>query len=67
MDTYEAIMIAEGVEKVDEKTRLEAWAWLIKTGLCWNLQGWFGRCAHALIDDGVISEDGEVLEGGGIE
>lgn len=67
MDAYKATMIAEGVEEADEKTQLEAWAWLIKTGLCWKLQGWFGRCANNLITGGVISKDGEVLEDGGIE
>ncbi|MDP1909757.1 MAG: hypothetical protein Q8K85_15770, partial [Hyphomicrobium sp.] len=67
MNAYEAVMIAEGVEEADEKTQLEAWAWLIKTGMCWRLQGWFGRRANDLINGGIISKDGEVLNGGGIE
>jgi hypothetical protein len=57
---YKAIGIAEGfVEnpgKTDEeKTEIEiaAWQYLIDTGLAWNLQGWFGRTAIHLIEEGV--------------
>ncbi len=53
MDTFRATMIAEGEEEADEATYIEAWQLLIDTGLCWQLQGWFGRTAMTLIEDGV--------------
>lgn len=54
VDTYEAVMIAEGVEEADAETYLRAWRMLVDTGLCWSLQGWFGRTATALIEAGHI-------------
>jgi hypothetical protein len=55
MSTYDAIMIAEGVEEADQETVIEAWQTLIDTGLAWKLQGFFGRVAQQLINDGVCS------------
>ncbi len=62
MTDYNAIGIAEGfVEnpgKTDEeKAELEVAAWqhLIDTGLAWNLQGWFGRTATHLIEEGICT------------
>ena len=60
MTQFNAVMIAEGVEEATQKEQLEAWAYLIKTGLCWNLQGWFGRQAYSLIQAGAISNTGEI-------
>lgn len=40
-------------ENATEEEQLEAWQYLIDTGLAWKLQGWFGRTATALIDQGV--------------
>ena len=62
MTQYDAVAIAEGFcehEPTFEET-LEAWAYLIETGLCWELQGWFGRNAASLIEDGIISREGEI-------
>jgi len=54
MDDYTAVGIAEGfIECGDESRVFKAWQHLIDTGLVWRLQGWFGRTAAALIDDGV--------------
>ena len=53
MNTFEAVMIAEGQHDVDEKTWIQAWQHLIDTGACWNLQGWFGRQASLLIERGT--------------
>ena len=63
MDSYTACSIVEGFsgEEHTPAEQLEAWAHLIKTGQCWSLQGWYGRNAQALIDQAVISPDGEVL------
>jgi hypothetical protein len=55
MDSYTATMIAEGVEDADEDRQIEAWQHLIDTGLCWRLQGWFGRQAAAMIDAGICA------------
>ena len=62
MTDYEAVMIAEGVEEADRDTVLQAWAHLIRTGMCWCLQGFFGRNAASLIENGIISPEGEVLD-----
>jgi len=60
LDDYNAIGIAEGfVENPgttpeEQKTiALTAWQHLIDTGLCWQLQGWFGREARYLIEAGI--------------
>jgi len=54
MNNYDAIMIAEGVIEVDEDKQIEAWQYLVDTGLAWSLQGWFGRTAMDLIEQGII-------------
>jgi hypothetical protein len=55
MNDYSAVMIAEGVDQdTSEEQFLEAWQYLVDTGLAWNLQGWFGRQAMAMIEAGVI-------------
>lgn len=55
MNTYDAIGIAEGfVEAESEEQVIEAWQYLHDTGLAYRMQGWFGRTAQALIEQGVI-------------
>lgn len=53
---FEAVSL---VEDADQDTNLEdyaaAWQLLIDTGTCWQLQGWFGRTACRLIEDGVCA------------
>ena len=47
-------MLAEGVDEAESEEQLiEAWQFLIDTGACWTLQGFFGRTAQQLIDSGV--------------
>lgn len=40
---------------------LELFSALIKTGLAWQLQGFFGRTARHLIDINAIAEDGTII------
>lgn len=56
MTDYMAVAIAEGFcegENATEEQQIQAWQHLIDTGLCWQLQGWFGRTAKNLIENGI--------------
>lgn len=56
MTNYEATGICEGfIECEDKDTIIKAWQHLVDTGLAWSLQGWFGKTAQSLIDEGVIN------------
>ena len=55
MDNYTAIGLAEGfIEAENEQQEIDAWQHLVDTGIVWKLQGWFGRNAARLIDNGII-------------
>ena len=55
MTNYEAVGIAEGfIESSSKEEVIEAWQYLVDTGLAWQLQGWFGRTAQTLIENGII-------------
>jgi hypothetical protein len=59
MTPYLATAIAEGFcegEGASKEQQIEAWQFLVDTGLCWQLQGWFGRTAEGLIEAGVINK-----------
>lgn len=62
MNPFTAMMIAEGSYSADEDEQITAWQTLIDTGLAWQLQGWFGRTAQALINDGICKSANELLE-----
>ena len=52
MDNFQAIGIAEGFIECDDNEKIiEAWQFLIDTGICWQLQGWFGRQANFMIEN----------------
>lgn len=56
MDSFNAVGIAEGfIEADSEEQVIEAWQFLVDSGLAWQLQGFFGRTATQLIEQGVIS------------
>lgn len=60
MDPVTACFIVEGIEEgVNEERYLAAWQSLIDTGLCWQLQGWYGRQAKALISAGHCRAAGQ--------
>jgi len=40
---------------------LDLFATLIRSGMAWTLQGSYGRAAQALIDQEIISPEGEIL------
>ena len=54
MNTFRAVCLAEGLEDGTEEEVIAAWQYLVDTGLCWSLQGWFGRTAIALIEAGIV-------------
>lgn len=57
MDNFTATMIAEGEEEAEsEEQYIQAWQHLHDTGLAYQLQGWFGRTAQALIQQGIIND-----------
>lgn len=55
--TYAACAAIEGFdgEEHDEDEILEAWQHLIDSGAAWQLQGFYGRTAAALIEAGHCS------------
>jgi len=55
-----AVAVAEGWEESPLNDALTAWAYLIRTGLCWQLQGYFGRHAAYFIENGIITPEGDI-------
>lgn len=56
MDQFTAVGIAEGFIEADSKEQvIAAWQYLHNTRLAYKLQGWFGRTAQALLEQGVIA------------
>jgi len=59
LDNFTAVGIAEGfIEAKSKKQVIAAWQYLIDSGLAWNLQGSFGRQAHAMIEAGICHKKG---------
>lgn len=55
MDANLAIQICEQLVMAEHDEEVEAWQYLIDTGLAWQLQGWYGRTAQRLINDGYCT------------
>ena len=59
MEIFEATMMAEGASGYEAESLeeyLEAYQLLIDTGTVWKLQGFFGRTAADLIDQGLLED-----------
>ena len=56
MDDMKAIEIIESKEDATQEEEVAAWQYLINTGICWELQGFYGRTAMRLIEEGVCYE-----------
>tara|TARA_R110000764_G_scaffold178564_1_gene264751 strand:- start:247 stop:456 length:210 start_codon:yes stop_codon:yes gene_type:complete len=55
MTAHNAIGLAEGfIEADSEEQVIEAWQYLLDIGLVWQLQGFFGRTAVAMIKEGIL-------------
>jgi len=55
LNPYLAVGYAEGFEPCTKIKALCAWQYIVDKKLYMGLQGWFGRTAEALIEQGVIS------------
>jgi hypothetical protein len=56
MTNYDAVGLAEGfIEAENEDQIIQAWQHLHDTGLAYTLQGWFGRTASQLLEQGIIA------------
>ena len=54
-DLYTMVGLAEGFVEGTEKEIIEAWQYLHTSGQAYKLQGWFGRTAQHLLNEGIIS------------
>ena len=64
---YLATAYCEGFcegESASEQDALHAWSYMIGTKLYRSLQGWFGRTVAAIIEQELITEEGEITEKG---
>ena len=60
MNTFDAIMIIECDDTATNHEIISAFQSLIDSGAVWGLQGWYGRTAHSLIEQGLctgVNED----------
>ena len=53
MDTLEAVMNIESNDECTEELYIQSFQSLIDSGIVWQLQGFYGRTAQALIEGGL--------------
>tara|TARA_R100001509_G_scaffold132793_3_gene86320 strand:+ start:663 stop:884 length:222 start_codon:yes stop_codon:yes gene_type:complete len=57
LSNFNAMLIIEGLEgEVSEDLYYAAWQHLIDHGMHLRLQGWYGRAAKTLIEEGLCRE-----------
>lgn len=63
-DTFDVVgfVIAYESGETSMLEALEGFGHLIRTGQAWSLQGSYGRTARALIDGGLLAEDGNLTD-----
>lgn len=59
VDINKLMMFEDG--QLDDNDTLELFSELIQTGQAWTLQGFYGRTARNLIDNGYIDRQGNIL------
>jgi hypothetical protein len=59
-DLHAAIDVIERIEDASIDEQLQAWQSLVDSGLVWQLQGWYGRTATQLIEQGLINPPAKV-------
>jgi hypothetical protein len=55
MNVQLAIDISMQLVPADHEEEIEAWQYLIDTGMAWKFKGWYERKAKRLIDEGVCT------------
>jgi len=60
-DLVDQIMEYECGMLSDPET-LEMFSEMVKSGTAWSLQGHYGRTASALIEDGWLNREGDILK-----
>ena len=61
IDPFIACGVIEGfVDCPTKEDGIKVWSYLIGTGVCWSLQGFYGRTANNLIENGIITKEGEI-------
>ena len=55
MDAFDAIMLIECNEDVTNEQYVDAFQALIDDGIVWKLQGFYGRTATNLIEEGYCT------------
>ena len=53
-------IIAYEQDELNDDETIKLFSALIKSGLCWKLQGHYGRTASFLIENKIINSDGEI-------
>lgn len=60
-DLVDQIMEYESGMLSDPET-LEMFSEMVRSGTAWSLQGHYGRTASALIEDGWLNREGDILK-----
>lgn len=63
-DGYDMVgaLLAFEADRLEGPDTIILFAHLVKSGLAWRLQGFYGRTAAALIDNGILDRAGSILK-----